>query len=390
MLFLVPTPRRCSATRILRFGHSEFGAWLVALVAVHGMIESGRADEPAAWTKSAAGRYLDERIETWLNFASANRGEADTRSSCISCHTVAPYMIARPALRKLSGAAEPTEFEERFLAQTKMRVEHWQELDSPRYRLLYDSDERKKKESWGTEAVLNAVILAFDDFDQQRPASHLTRVALANLWQAQLDEGDDRGSWDWLDFGLGPWEGHEGRYFGAALAAIANGTAPGYYTPGADADVDANVALLCTYLRDHRLQQNLFNRVWLLWAANGIDGLLTPQERKSLVEELYREQQADGGWALVSLTQDAGNDGTPHDTASDGYATGLVLHVLQTVGESKTIPEISRGLEWLHANQSPSGQWAASSINKKRDPTTHAGHFMSDAATAYAILALSH
>ena len=77
-------------------------------------------------------------------------------------------------------------------------------------------------------------------------------------------------------------------------------------------------------------------------------------------------------------------------TESDGYGTAFVLHVLQTVGVSKDDPKIALGLSWLRANQRPTGEWPASSVNKERDPTTHVGRFMSDAATAYAILALRH
>jgi len=343
------------------------------------------------WKKKSAGQYLDERVQAWFAFTSADRGDAETKSTCVSCHTMAPYALARPALRKLTGTREPTDDEMKLLAQTKMRVEHWQELDSQKFRLLYDSDEQKKKESWGTEAVLNAVIFAFDDHYQERSSpSDSTRLALANLWQAQVHEGAEQGSWEWLNFGLDPWEAGEGRYFGAALAAIAVTTAPGYYTPGSDADLDQSVSLLRNYLKIHRARQNPFNQAWLLWASKGLDGLLTPDERQTVIRELLEIQQSDGGWRLASLGAFARNDGTPQDTASDGYATAFVLHVLQIVGVSKADPKIAQGLDWLRANQRPTGDWPANSVNKARDPTTHIGRFMSDAATAYAILALSH
>jgi squalene-hopene/tetraprenyl-beta-curcumene cyclase len=348
-------------------------------------------DNPTDWRQAEARRYLDERAKAWFAFGDSSRGQAETQTNCVSCHTVSPYAMARPVLRKLTGANEPTEFEIKLVAQTKLRVEHWDELDSEKFKLFYDFDERKKRESRGTESVLNAVILAFDDhYERRQSPSDSTGQAFANMWRTQAQEGSGRGSWEWLDFGLEPWESPAARYFGAALAAIAVGTAPGYYTPGSDADVDQKVRLLRNYLVDHLAEQNTFNRIWFVWASRRLDGLSTPEHRQPIVSELLEKQQADGGWRLASLGNFTRHDGVPQDEASDGYATGIVLHVLQTVGVPKDDPKIAKGLNWLRVNQEPSGAWRGSSVNKKREPVTHVGRLMSDAATAFAVLALSH
>jgi squalene-hopene/tetraprenyl-beta-curcumene cyclase len=346
------------------------------------------ADEPAAWNKLLAEKYMDARAQKWFDFSGADRGEGPDKVSCVSCHSVLPYALARPVLRKLTGKTEPGPLETRLLEQTAKRALHWDELDSKRFRLFYDFSDQKKKESWGTEAVLNAVILAFDDRYQGRnEAGAATRKALANLWRVQ-QTGADLGSFEWLDFGMEPWEAKESRYFGAALAALAVGAAPRYYTPGADADLDKKVELLRGYLRGKRAKQNLNNRVWLLWAAAMLDGLLTQEEQRTLTQAIFEKQRDDGGWGLSSLgmVPRKGVD----DAGSDGYATGLVLHVLQTAGTAKGDARLAKGLTWLRSHQAPTGQWLAQSVNKKRDPDSHAGKFMSDAATAFAVLALSH
>ena len=98
----------------------------------------------------------------------------------------------------------------------------------------------------------------------------------------------------------------------------------------------------------------------------------------------------DGGWSTASLGHWKRSDGTPVDTQSDGYATGLAILALERGGVSRSDARVQRGLDWLVQHQdSATGAWSASSLNKSRDPKTDIGKFMIDAATAYAVLALT-
>ena len=63
--------------------------------------------------------------------------------------------------------------------------------------------------------------------------------------------------------------------------------------------------------------------------------------------------------------------------------------MLQATGDSRAKAPVDKALTWLQKNQDPSGLWYAASINKQRDPASDAARFMSDAATAYAVLALT-
>jgi squalene-hopene/tetraprenyl-beta-curcumene cyclase len=336
--------------------------------------------ESTGWKPDEAGKYLDERENVWFGYA-----------RCVSCHSSLPYALARPALRRVVGARTPTEPETKLLAQIRRRVANWKKLDTKEFGLYYDSSDEMKKQSWGTEAVFNSAILAFDDRYQGRASpSEATKQAFANLWQTQVQAGDSKGAWEWLDFGEAPWGNTEARYVGAALAAIAVGTAPGYDTPGADPDTDARVALLRGYLKRGLPRQNLHNRAWGLWAATQGEGILTKAEQQKVIHQLLDKQQDDGGWSLPSLGPWVRRDGTAQEPASDGYATGLILHVLQTAGVPKDDVKVARGLDWLQRHQAATGPWRSVSLVKKRDPASHAGKFMSDAATAFAVLALSH
>jgi len=347
------------------------------------------AGERTGWDTQSAARYLDARAKEWEAFRGADRGQAADKVSCLSCHTSVSYALGRPALRQVAGDAQPTAHETRLLEQVRHRVAHWGELDTPRFRLSYDHDERKKVESWGTEAILSALVLAWDDRRQGLAGpSDTTRQALGHLWSTQHKDGKEAGSWDWLDFGLRPWEASEARYYGTTLAAIAVGTAPGYLKGENDAEVRAGVDRLRRFLGAQLEKQNLHNRLFALWASTALDGLLTSGQRNAIIEQIEAKQQLGDGWNLASLVDCRRNDGTPQETAPDGYATGLAVYVLQLAGVRREQPSVARGLAWLRANQRPSGNWIGVSLNKRRDPRTHVGKFMSDSATAFAILAL--
>jgi len=129
----------------------------------------------------------------------------------------------------------------------------------------------------------------------------------------------------------------------------------------------------------------------LLWSSVTLPGTLQPGDNLPIIEEIFSKQQEDGGWSLTSFIGSwKRRDGTPLETKSDGYATGLAVYVLGQAGATRENLQVNRGLSWLVNNQDKSnGRWLAYSLNKKRAPSSDIGPFMNDAATAYAVLALT-
>jgi hypothetical protein len=350
------------------------------------------ADAKAADTEDLARieraiTYLDARQDEWFKFSGAQRGQGADKTTCVSCHTGISYALARPALRQFAAKRGPAPAEERTIAAVNLRVEHWAELDTPRFRLMYDSNARKKAEARGTEAVINALILARDDANRgEKSPSAATQAALQHLWATQTTEGNAAGSWDWLNFGFEPWEASGSPVFGASLAAIALGSAPGYHGQGLDKDEAASrgVRLLRDYLRRRFSDENLYNRLWILEASTTFDGLLSADQKREVVDQVVALQREDGGWALAMLGKFKRVDGTQQAEDSEGYATALSLHAILRAGSPSKQAKVARGLAWLRAHQRKDGSWPGRSVNKERDPSTFVGKLMSDAATAMA------
>ena len=213
------------------------------------------------------------------------------------------------------------------------------------------------------------------------------RLALDNMWALQLKSGEARGAWSWLQFHNSPWEG-DSQYFGAALAALVVGTAPGNYR--SSPQIREGMTLLREYLAKERDSQILNNRLILLWASTKVPHLLTHSQKQAIIQEALGKQQSDGGFSLSSFVGGwKRHDGTPLVTKSDGDATGVVTYVLQQAGVKGD--RVNRGLDWLRSNQDKTdGRWMGYSLNKEKPNSPETGRFMSDAATAYAVLALTH
>jgi squalene-hopene/tetraprenyl-beta-curcumene cyclase len=354
----------------------------VSVAAVIAQSAYGSSSSPSAWNSRAAAAYLDGRMDWWLHWPNAAR---DYDTSCVSCHTSVPYAMARPALRTALGEREAAVPERAMLANVVKRVRMWKDVEP-----FYPDQTRglpKSSESRGTEAILNAVIVAARDAS----AGALTddaRQAFSNLWPLQFKSGDLKGAWAWLNFHYEPWEATESAYYGAALAALAVGMAPGAYS--STPEIQEPLQLLRDYLRRGIDGQRLFNQLTVLWASTKLPGLMTDTQRHAIVDAAVSKQQDDGGWSMSALGAWQRLDGTALDAASDGYATGFIAVVLRQADPARTGPQVNKAIAWLVRHQDPTtGRWWAASLNKARDPASDAGKFMSDAATAYAVLALT-
>ena len=353
------------------------GAWLFSYKLTQARTTSEN------WDPARAAAYLDSREVYWQSWAPA---QLDKGTVCISCHTVLPYAMARPTLRTAIHETSTSLPEKVLTDSIEKRVADWAQMP-PYYSDRVGPD--KAAQSRATEAVLNAVILASEDTRQGR-LRPITREAFEEAWALQQATG----GWKWQDFHLAPWESAESAYQGAALLALEIGKTPDNYGTQSNPHLDR----LWDYLHRGYSSQPVLNQLYVLWASAKSPRPLSQEQNEALVARLESLQHRDGGWSLPSLvvapnlsrwqrlrTQLKLAVRAPQ---SDGCATGLVVLALEESGMSQQNPTLQRGLRWLVQHQNADGSWSAESLNKKRNPHTNVGLFMSDAATGYAVMAL--
>jgi len=308
------------------------------------------------WSPRLSADYLDSRQKEWFAWPAAKK----PGGPCVSCHTGMPYLLVRPALRRVLGESQPTQYEKGLLAGLQARAGN-----------------QEPSNLQGVEAIFSALFLA-----PQNPGSPLDR-----LWSFQIREGKAAGSVKWFSAGLDPWETPDATFYGSAIAALAAGTGPAEYRD--QPAVRENLNLLTGYLQREQQSQPLHNRLTLLWASSALPAASPKPIRRTIIDEVLQKQQPDGGWTIESLGPWKPHPQAPPSTASNSYATGFVAFVLQRAGVARSTPPIGRALDWLKSHQDrQSGNWPGDSMNKQYPAGSMEKRFMQDAATAFATLAL--
>ncbi len=339
----------------------------LALHCVHGL--TAVAEPPAARDRAAPppvfpnGSPAEPRLgELSLNKAAESLDRTAVawvkKHQCGSCHTGWPYVSSRAVLKE-----SPTSSLAEVRAFFEGRIVNW------------DADEQVKKHQH-REIVGTASALAMNDAQTTGKLHPVTRQALDRMWVLQRKDG----AWSWPKCSWVPFEVDD--YYGAVLAAVGVGHAPDNYAQSESAS--SGMERLRSYLKKTPAL-NLHHRAWLLWAAVRFDGLLSNEEKQTIVKELLALQRDEGGWSMESLVGDwQGREGdkADPDAPSDGYGTGLVVFVLREAGVPASHEALQSGVKWLAANQRESGRWFTRSLNGVEQ------HYISDTATVFAVLAI--
>jgi squalene-hopene/tetraprenyl-beta-curcumene cyclase len=337
-----------------------------------------------SWNARLAEQYMDSRQKEWDAWPMALHSGV----ACVSCHTGLPYLISRPALRQSLGEkAGPTLYESVLVDSMRATVIRTDAND-----LFAGLKGAIVDQVYGAQVVLSSLVLAMDDTHHSKlnPEGKLSpegEKAFERMWSIQVKDGPDKGAWQWSDFDLDPWETRDSLYYGAALGALATGMAPADYQ--ARPEIRENIATLKTYLREGLKTQSMHNRLFLLWASSKLHGLLTEADKQSILDDLWRKQEADGGWTLQSFGQWKKREAAAPAVGSNAYITALAAFTTQQAGVPPSQAGLAKALAWLKTHQDASGAWRADSMNHRHSAYGPMPEkFMSDAATGYATAAL--
>lgn len=325
---------------------------LAAMLSVGDDLDPNREEEPlaAAFSLPRAVAFTDGASKEWRK-----------ERNCVTCHTNGLYLLTRPAAGGLDGE----------YAQTRGLAKDYLE------RYLVKDEEPRGQRGAIEGLVSTSAFLALSDMQTEGELDPITRLGLDYAFGKQ----DEDGAWtDWLKCNWPPYEVDD--HFGVSLMVLTMGRVPEEYrsTPVAR----KGLKRLRTWLKKNP-PENLQQTAMTLWATHGQAGFTTRSKQAKWRSEILAAQRKDGGWSMEDLSDERWirDDGSPQEAESVAYATALCCAVLLETGSSASDEALSRGLDWLRANQRESGRWFT------RSPRKDGKHFISHAATNLAVLALA-
>jgi Prenyltransferase and squalene oxidase repeat len=300
------------------------------------------------WEKKAA-LYLDGKAADWM----VNAPAISNNKTCNTCHTITPFLMADFPAEYTPNAAS-------IRSALAVRV------TTPGKSFYGEPGSTKEKESFATEAVLNAMSLKGGGDKGQYDA------AVQRMWSQQ----NTQGYWPWLEFGLEPFETRND--WGAGLAAwVALDNTPSEHA--------AKKTKLSDYLKRRFPMMVFHDKIMVLWLSEKMPELLAQADKDALANELTQKQLPNGGFSLG--TYGIGARAALIAGDADGYATGYAALALceGTKGNAAATSSVRKALEWLAKNQAADGSWVGRSTNKNKPRNNQ---FMTEAATAYAAMAI--
>lgn len=280
---------------------------------------------------------------------------------CISCHTTGWGLAAHPVIAPESDEVPSGRaFAQRY-------------LDS-----FLTGDAQPKGQRGSLEGlVATAAFLAMSDARTDSGMHEVTRRGIDHAWE-QLD---DSGTWEgWLQCNWPPYESDA--EFGPTLMLIALGElSASTALPARDVE---GTTQLTGYLRAHP-PESLHAKAMRLWAGAWWPKVLLAKERRRWKQELRKAQGSDGGWSMASLSGPAWkrDGGEGQTTSSEAYPTAFSIYVLLRTGSKPGDANVAKGLQWLRDHQLESGAWFT------RSPRRDGKHYISRAATAFALMVLA-
>ena len=326
-----------------------------ALIVLGAMLAGSPSEPPKITPEEAFRADFDPLAAQQAAASSAEHWHATY--NCVTCHTNGLFLVAGSTTKALKEPYDRT----RSFAHSYLK----------RY---LEAGQTPAGQHGAVEGI--AATSAFLAIGEARNGGSVSPETLAALRHA-VDRLDPTGHYaDWLTCDWPPYE--VDHHFGTTLLLVALGGTPESFQT--NLEIAPHLRNMRNWLTKNP-PENAHQAGMCLW-ADATGGLsLTDEQRKQYIRSCRTGQQADGGWSVLSIGGWLRPDGTPQIKDSEAYATAFMIFALRQAGVPAEDEGIQRGLTWLRANQRASGRWF------NRSPRRDRMHFLSNAATNFALLA---